>query len=49
MGRNSNSVPPVEREYVQLNQPAGVPPLPLTGTATRSAGCSTTMRASASW
>src|SRR5215469_15978003 len=29
-----NSVPPVERDYVQLNQPAGVPPLPLTGERT---------------
>jgi len=34
MERNSNSVPPVEREYLQLNQPAGVPPLPLTGERT---------------
>jgi len=34
MERNSNSVPPLEREYVQLNQPAGVPPLPLTGERT---------------
>jgi 2-polyprenyl-3-methyl-5-hydroxy-6-metoxy-1,4-benzoquinol methylase len=34
MRRNSNSVPPVERDYVQLNQPAGVPPLPLTGERT---------------
>ena len=29
-----NTVPAVEREYVQLNQPAGVPPLPLTGERT---------------
>jgi 2-polyprenyl-3-methyl-5-hydroxy-6-metoxy-1,4-benzoquinol methylase len=34
MERNSNSVPPVEPEYLQLNQPAGVPPLPLTGERT---------------
>jgi 2-polyprenyl-3-methyl-5-hydroxy-6-metoxy-1,4-benzoquinol methylase len=27
-------VPDVEREYVQLNQPSGVPPLPLTGERT---------------
>src|SRR6266487_4782179 len=29
-----NTVPAVEREYVQLNQPPGVPPLPLTGERT---------------
>src|SRR6187402_2451592 len=34
MERNSNSVPPVECEYLQLNQPPGVPPLPLTGERT---------------
>jgi 2-polyprenyl-3-methyl-5-hydroxy-6-metoxy-1,4-benzoquinol methylase len=34
MARNSNSVPPVERHYLQENQPAGVPPLPLTGERT---------------
>jgi len=34
MERNSNSVPAVESEYLQLNQPAGVPPLPLTGERT---------------
>jgi len=30
----SNTVPAVEREYVQLDQPPGVPPLPLTGERT---------------
>jgi 2-polyprenyl-3-methyl-5-hydroxy-6-metoxy-1,4-benzoquinol methylase len=34
MERNSNSVLPVESEYLQLNQPEGVPPLPLTGERT---------------
>src|ERR1043165_9754102 len=34
MGRDSNSVPPVERKYLQENQPPGVPPLPLTGERT---------------
>src|SRR3954449_2722013 len=34
MAGNSNSVPPVEPEYLQLNQPDGVPPLPLTGERT---------------
>src|SRR6201986_1086582 len=30
----SNTVRSVERQYVQLNQPSGVPPLPLTGERT---------------
>ena len=30
----ANSVPPWPREYLQLNQPPGVPPLPLTGERT---------------
>jgi 2-polyprenyl-3-methyl-5-hydroxy-6-metoxy-1,4-benzoquinol methylase len=34
MAGNSNSVPAVESEYLQLNQPDGVPPLPLTGERT---------------
>jgi 2-polyprenyl-3-methyl-5-hydroxy-6-metoxy-1,4-benzoquinol methylase len=34
MARNSNSVRPVERHYLQENQPPGVPPLPLTGERT---------------
>jgi 2-polyprenyl-3-methyl-5-hydroxy-6-metoxy-1,4-benzoquinol methylase len=34
MARSRNSVPAVEREYVQDNQPPGVPPLPLTGERT---------------
>jgi len=34
MGGDSNSVPAVERHYLQLNQPPGVPPLPLTGERT---------------
>src|SRR5215212_5140212 len=34
MARNSNSVRPVERHYLQSNQPPGVPPLPLTGERT---------------
>jgi SAM-dependent methyltransferase len=34
MERNSNSVPAVERHYLQRNQPPGVPPLPLTGERT---------------
>lgn len=33
-GHRSNTVPGVEREYLQLNQPDGVPPLPLTGERT---------------
>jgi 2-polyprenyl-3-methyl-5-hydroxy-6-metoxy-1,4-benzoquinol methylase len=34
MRRDSNSVPAVERRYLQRNQPDGVPPLPLTGERT---------------
>ena len=33
-GSSSNTVPVVSREYLQLNQPPGVPPLPLTGERT---------------
>src|ERR1700755_2824583 len=33
-GGGSNTVPGVEPEYLQLNQPPGVPPLPLTGERT---------------
>jgi len=32
--RAANSVPTIPEEYVQLNQPPGVPPLPLTGERT---------------
>src|SRR5882757_6472664 len=34
MARSRNSVQTVAREYVQENQPPGVPPLPLTGERT---------------
>ena len=34
MARSRNSVPSVAREYLQENQPPGVPPLPLTGERT---------------
>ena len=33
-GRNRTTVSPVERQYLQQNQPPGVPPLPLTGERT---------------
>jgi 2-polyprenyl-3-methyl-5-hydroxy-6-metoxy-1,4-benzoquinol methylase len=34
-GRNRTTVSPVERQYLQQNQPPGVPPLPLPGERTR--------------